>query len=46
MPSCAFFLDFLEKKKEDKRERKEVKRRGRKAMLFPVLARNVVGETF
>ena len=46
MPAGVFLLGFLEKKKEDKRERKEVKRMGRKAMICPVIARNVVGETF
>ena len=44
MPSCAFLLDFLEKK-EDKRKRKGEKRKGRKARLCPVIARNVVRET-
>ena len=41
MPSRAFLLDFLEKK-EDKRERKGVKRKGRKARLCPFIAWNVV----
>ena len=42
MPSCAFLLDFLEKK-EDKKQRKQGKKKGRNARLCP---RNVVGETF
>ena len=42
MPSRAFLFDFLEKKKEDKRERKGVNRKGRKARLCPFIARNIV----
>ena len=45
MHSRAFLLNFLEKK-EDKRGRKGVKGKGRKARLCPYIARNVVGETF
>jgi len=42
MPSCAFLLDFLEKK-EGNREMEGVKWKGRKAMLCPFIARSVVG---
>jgi len=38
-------LGFLGKK-EDKNERTGVKRKGRKTLLCPFVARNVVGETF
>jgi len=43
MPSCAFLWDLLGKKKTRAR-RTGVKKKGRKARLCPVIARNVVGE--
>jgi len=45
MPSCAFLLDFLEKK-EDNKERKGVRKKELKTRLYPFIVRNVVGETF
>ena len=44
MPSRAFLLDFLEKK-EGKREREGVKRKGRKARLCPFYCKERCGRT-